>query len=319
VIQAVELRKRYGDTEAVRGVSFTVEKGRVVGLLGPNGAGKTTIMKILTGYHFATEGRALVDGVDVAEDPVAVKRRVGYLPESAPLYPDMSPAEILDWAADARAIDGPARRAAIERVVESCGIAEVFHRPVEQLSKGYRQRLGLAQAILHDPDILILDEPTTGLDPNQILEIRSLIRKLGGEKTVILSTHILQEVEAVCSDVLILNEGLIAAQGRTEEIGEALKGEERLELRLRPRRSGGGPREVEAALARIPGLKARPRVEAEASGILSVGLVMAPGGEPGELVFDWAVEEGIAILELARHRLSLEEIFVKLTAEGGTP
>lgn len=320
MIEALELRKRYGEIEAVRGVSFKVEQGQVLGLLGPNGAGKTTIMKILTGYHFPSEGRALIDGIDVTEDPVAVKRRLGYLPESAPLYPDLTPAEYLDFAADARGLEGEKRASAVERAVEACSLGPVYHRPVEELSKGYRQRLGLAQAILHDPDILILDEPTTGLDPNQILEIRSLIREIGKEKTVILSTHILQEVEATCSRVLILNEGRIAAQGTAAEIGEALKGEERVYIRLRSRKNDLGRDDFEKALAGIPGFRALRSLEAEASGGFKLEIALSSEGrtqEAGESVFEWALAEGFLLLELTPRRLSLEEIFVRLTSEGG--
>jgi len=320
VIEARELRKSYGDREAVHGVSFVVETGSVLGLLGPNGAGKTTIMKVLTGFHFPSSGAALVDGIDVVEEPLAVKRRVGYLPESVPLYQDMTASEYLDFAADSRGLEGNGRREAIERSVESCGLAPVYRRPVEELSKGYRQRLGLAQAILHDPPILILDEPTTGLDPNQIIEIRALIRELGREKTVILSTHILQEVEAVCSQVIILNEGLVAAQGRPDEIGDALKGEERLRLRLKA--VTGASLELtrlEAQLRAIPTLRSLGELRGESGGRAATAeLVFSPSAaEPGELVFDWVVANGFKLLEVERRRLSLEEIFVKLTAEGG--
>ena len=325
MIEAKELRKSYNRVEAVKGVSFSVERGQVVGLLGPNGAGKTTIMKILTGYHFPSEGSALIDGIDVTEDPVAIKRKIGYLPESAPLYPDQSPAEYLDFVADARGLDGAARKTAIDRAVASCSLAPVINKPVEELSKGYRQRLGLAQAILHDPDILILDEPTSGLDPNQILEIRSLIRELGKEKTVILSTHILQEVEAVCSKVLILNEGRIAAQGTAEEIGEALKGESRVSFRLRGRKEGLGTRvdlgtkDIEAALGRLPTMGALRSLKAAHGSAFDVEIALQSGSaeaDSGALVFDWAVSEGLVLLELLPHKLSLEEIFVKLTTEG---
>jgi ABC-2 type transport system ATP-binding protein len=317
VIEAVELRKRYGETEAVRGVSFEVDRGQILGLLGPNGAGKTSIMKVLTGYHFPDEGKALVDGIDVTEDPPAVKRVVGYLPESAPLYPDMTPAEYLSFVADSRGLEGDRRKNAIERSVEACGLSQVYGRPIEQLSKGFRQRVGLAQAILHDPEVLILDEPTTGLDPNQIIEIRSLIRELGREKTVILSTHILQEVEAICSKVVILNEGQVAAQGSPAEIGETLKGEDRLHLRLRPKGGALGAEEARKRCSGIAGLRSVSKAEAEEGGAVALDLVMAPGGEPGEAVFGWAVEQGLVILEMTRRRLSLEEIFVKLTQEGG--
>ncbi len=328
MIEAKELRKSYDRVEAVKGVSFSVERGQVVGLLGPNGAGKTTILKILTGYHCPTSGTALVGGTDVTEDPIAIKRRIGYLPESAPLYTDLTPAEYLDFMADARGLEGAERKKAIDKAVVSCSLGPVFHRPVEELSKGYRQRLGLAQAILHDPDILILDEPTTGLDPNQILEIRQLIRDLGQEKTVILSTHILQEVEAVCSRVLILNEGSIAAQGTTQEIGLALKGEERVNLRLRSQTPGFGKTELESALGRLSvfgairslaledggrfacDISLRARASQGAAGAAAASEASA---EAGEAVFKWAVSEGLILLELLPRKLSLEEIFVKLT------
>lgn len=324
MIQAIELRKSYGSTEAVRGVSFDVDKGEILGLLGPNGAGKTSIMKVLTGYHYPDEGRALVNGLDVTESPLEVKRLLGYLPESAPLYPDLTPSEYLGFAADSRGLSGPARKAALDRAVEACGLASVWSRPVDALSKGFRQRLGLAQAILHDPEVLILDEPTTGLDPNQILEIRSLIRELGKEKTVILSTHILQEVEAVCTKVVILNEGRVAAQGSTASIGEALKGEDRLSVRLRTRAAPPSPEALAERLSGLPGLRSVQSCVAEGEGLYAVELSWGPAAEKGyqatenaETVFSWAVASGFAILEMAQHRLSLEEIFVKLTQEGG--
>jgi ABC-2 type transport system ATP-binding protein len=315
LIELKELRKSYGGVEAVRGVSFAAETGSVLGLLGPNGAGKTTIMKVITGYHFPSSGTALVDGIDVAEEPLAVKARVGYLPESVPLYQDLTVAEYLDFAADARSLQGSRRASAIERAIDACGLEGVYRKKIEDLSKGYRQRLGLAQAILHDPPILILDEPTTGLDPNQIIEIRELIKSLGESKTVILSTHILQEVEAICSNVIILNEGRVAAQGAPAEIGEALKGEERIRLRLK---SGGsfGPER----LSGIPGIRSVASFHAESPGVYAAEIAMPPAAagemEAGESVFDWAVASGLKVLELERRRLSLEEIFVKLTSEG---
>jgi len=320
LIELRELRKSYKGVEAVHGVTFTAATGSVLGLLGPNGAGKTTIMKVLTGYHFPSSGLALVDGIDVAEDPIAVKRRVGYLPESVPLYQDLSVAEYLDFAADVRGLEGAERGAALERAIGACGLSGVYRKKVEDLSKGYKQRLGLAQAILHDPPILILDEPTTGLDPNQIIEIRELIRSLGESKTVILSTHILQEVEAICSNVIILSEGRVAAQGSPSEIGETLKGEERIRLRVK---SSSGPIDVKR-LSGIPLLRSVASLEEESQGIWAAEIAMPPAQasarpgaiEAGEAVFDWAVSNGFKLLELERRRLSLEEIFVKLTSEG---
>ncbi len=337
MIELRELRKSYGGVEAVRGVSFAAATGSVLGLLGPNGAGKTTIMKVLTGYHYPSSGTALVDGIDVVEDPLAVKSRVGYLPESVPLYQDLTVAEYLDFAADARGLEGAPRARAIERAIDSCGLSGVYRKKIEDLSKGYRQRLGLAQAILHDPPILILDEPTTGLDPNQIIEIRALIRSLGESKTVILSTHILQEVEAICSNVIILNEGVVAAQGAPAEIGKALKGEERIRLRLKSASGAQGGAVDRKSLGSIPGIRSVASFQAESPNVFSVEITMPPvasntdaegataasavdargaSTEAGEVIFDWAVAQGLKVLELERRRLSLEEIFVKLTSEG---
>jgi ABC-2 type transport system ATP-binding protein len=222
MIEAASLAKRYGAFEAVRGVSFRVEAGQVVGLLGPNGAGKTSLMRILTCYHFPDGGWARVVGRDVASEPQAVRRAVGYLPENAPAYPDMKVREFLVFIARVRELDGKAARERLEWVVEVCGLSAVYARQIRRLSRGYRQRVGLAQALLHDPPVLVLDEPTSGLDPNQIVEIRALIRGLGKRKTVLLSTHILQEVEAVCGRVLIMHDGRLAGQGTVEEIARGL-------------------------------------------------------------------------------------------------
>jgi ABC-2 type transport system ATP-binding protein len=315
VIEVHNLTKRYGQVEAVKDVSFSVGKGQVLGFLGPNGAGKTTIMKILTGFHFPTEGEALVDGIPVQEDPVEVKRRIGYLPESVPLYTDLTAGEYLAFAAGARLLRGGEKAKAIKAGIEACGLEAVRGRKIETLSKGYKQRLGLAQAILHDPPILILDEPTSGLDPNQIIEIRSLIKDLGKRKTVILSTHILQEVEAVCSQVLILNEGRIAAQGRPEDIAGTMKGGDTWELILK----GADVSGIEARLARLGPLSLESSGSGD-SGTVRVSFFLPAGSAAGsaaggEEIFDWAVAEGFKILGMNRRKLSLEDIFVKLTGE----
>ncbi len=222
MIEAASLSKRYGAFEAVKGVSFRIEAGQIVGLLGPNGAGKTSLMRILTCYHFPDGGQARVDGHDVASEPQEVRRAVGYLPENSPLYPDMKVREYLGFIAEVRDFGGELRRRRLEWVVETCGLSAVYTRYIRRLSRGFRQRVGLAQAMLHDPPVLVLDEPTSGLDPNQIVEIRALIRGLGERKTVLLSTHILQEVEAVCGRVLIMNAGRLVAQGTVAEIARGL-------------------------------------------------------------------------------------------------
>jgi ABC-2 type transport system ATP-binding protein len=311
VIEVHNLTKRYGPVEAVKDVSFSVGKDQVLGFLGPNGAGKTTIMKILTGFHFPTEGEALVDGIPVQEDPVEVKRRIGYMPESVPLYTDLTTGEYLAFVAGARLLKGGEKTRAVKAGIEACGLETVQGQKIETLSKGYKQRLGLAQAILHDPPILILDEPTSGLDPNQIIEIRSLIKDLGKRKTVILSTHILQEVEAVCSQVLILNEGRIAAQGRPEDIAETMKGGDTWELILKGADISG----IEARLAPLGILNPESRGGGD-PGTVRVSFFLPSGSAAGgEEIFDWAVAEGFKILGMNRRKLSLEDIFVQLTGE----
>lgn len=325
MIEVESITKRYGSTEAVKDVSFSVGKDQVLGFLGPNGAGKTTIMKILTGFHFPSEGTAMLDGFSVSDDPVEVKKRTGYLPESVPLYNDMTVDEYLSFMAAARLVPADKQQEAKEKSINDCGLKEVRSQLVETLSKGYKQRVGLAQAIIHDPPVLILDEPTSGLDPNQIIEIRSLIKKLGKSKTVILSTHILQEVEAICSRVLILNEGRIAAQGTPEEIAGTLKGVNTWELILKgtdmqEKCAAFGSKYLKKSFDTAPEIQeenglfnVRFFIPAEIS---SVPLV----GKTGELIFDWAVAEGLKILGMKEHKLSLEDIFVKLTeASSGNP
>jgi ABC-2 type transport system ATP-binding protein len=328
MIEVRNLTKNYGKVEAVRNVSFSVDSDQVLGFLGPNGAGKTTIMKILTGFHFPSGGTALVDGIQVDEDPVEVKKRIGYLPENVPLYGDFTVDEYLAFVAEARLIPANGRKKAIDSSLSACGLAAYRSRKIDTLSKGYRQRTGLAQAILHDPAILILDEPTNGLDPNQIIEIRSLIRELGRRKTVILSSHILQEIEAICSQVLIINEGKIAAQGTPEEIAGTMKGGDTWELVLK----GGDEAALRDRVSRL-GEVASVSAEAREDGTVLLSFFVpetSPSGEggpsgegvsaeadlpAGERIFDWAVANGLKILGMSRKKLSLEDIFVTLTAE----
>jgi ABC-2 type transport system ATP-binding protein len=337
VIEVQNITKRYGSVEAVKDVSFTVGKDQVLGFLGPNGAGKTTVMKILTGFHFPSSGRAEVEGFSVEDDPVEVKKRTGYLPESVPLYGDMTVEEYLLFMAAARLVPPEKQKQAVDESVTACGLVPMRKRLIDTLSKGYRQRVGLAQAIIHDPPVLILDEPTSGLDPNQIIEIRSLIKNLGKRKTVILSTHILQEVEAICSQVLILNEGRIAAQGKPDEIGGKLKGGDTWDLLLKDSagirdsngirdsgetRTSGETRDAprsplaEKAARLVPGIVPEIR---ERDGLFEMSFFLPPDrtveneAVDGERIFDWAVAEGLKILSMNRRKLSLEDIFVQLT------
>ena len=312
-IEVRSLSKSYGNVQAVTDVSFSVGSQQVLGFLGPNGAGKTTIMKILTGFHFPSSGTALVDGIAVDEQPLEVKKRLGYLPENVPLYGDLTVDEYLAFVAEARSVPKSQRRAAVDASLEACALGDYRGRRIETLSKGYRQRAGLAQAILHDPPILILDEPTTGLDPNQIIEIRSLIKELGKRKTVILSTHILQEVEAICSQVLIINDGRIAAQGRPEEIAGSMKGGDTWELLLK----GESLDHVRDKLSLLGNIT-NALVETIDGGFIRAGFFI-PADEDsqnkGERIFDWAVNSNFKILEMNRKKLSIEDIFVKLTGE----
>lgn len=218
MIEAINLSKFYGHFAACRDVSFRIGKGEVVAFLGPNGAGKSTTMKLLTGYLAPSAGIARVAGHDMGSDRLAGATKLGYLPENGPLYPDMTPRKLLEFFGDARGMDRATRDARIGTVLELCRLKAVVGKPIAKLSKGYRQRVGMAQALLHDPDVLILDEPTAGLDPNQIREVREMIRRLGENKTILLSTHIMQEVEAMCSRVIFINEGRVRFDGTPEEL-----------------------------------------------------------------------------------------------------
>ncbi|MCL2196356.1 MAG: ATP-binding cassette domain-containing protein [Treponema sp.] len=318
-IEVKNLSKQYGNVQAVTDVSFSVGDKEVLGFLGPNGAGKTTVMKILTGFHFQSSGTALVDGIPVDEQPLEIKKRIGYLPENVPLYGDLTVDEYLAFAAEARFIPKSEREASINASLEACGLMGYRSRRIETLSKGYRQRAGLAQAILHDPPILILDEPTTGLDPNQIIEIRSLIKELGKRKTVILSTHILQEVEAICSQVLIIHDGRIAAQGSPEEIAGSIKGGDTWELVLKY--SGDSSADFVKDKLSMLGAISNTSVESVSGGIVNASFFVPSEYEDsnaGERIFDWAVTQNLKILGMNRKKISIEDIFVKLTSEERT-
>ena len=218
MIEAIGLSKFYGDFAAIRDVTFSIPKGQVVAFLGPNGAGKSTTMKMLTGYLAPSQGTARIAGHDMTSDRIAGSEKLGYLPENGPLYPDMTPRQLLEFFADARGLEPKRKRERIDAVIDLCALGSVIGKAIGKLSKGYRQRVGMAQALLHEPDVLILDEPTAGLDPNQIRDVRKLLRKLGENKTILLSTHILQEVEAIANRVVFLDEGRLVYDGAVKDL-----------------------------------------------------------------------------------------------------
>jgi len=311
LITVEHLTKRYAAVTAVDDVSFAVDQREVLGFLGPNGAGKTTTLRVLTGYLTATAGTVVVDGHDVFQRPEAVKRAIGYLPENVPLYPEMRVDEYLRYRAALKKVARTDRPAAIDRAIASCGIGDVRRRIVGQLSKGYRQRVGLADALLADPKILILDEPTIGLDPNQIRQVRELIRELGREHTVILSSHILPEVEAVCSRVLIINKGRIVGQGRPADLRAGVEGKSaKITAEVRDP-DGLAP----AALAAIDGVRGVGDPQPSGEGLVSFEIDADPGPAVRERIFDAAVAGGFKLLGLASKAISLEDIFVEITTE----
>ena len=306
------LTKDYGTTHALQGLNFQVPRGQIVGFLGPNGAGKSTTMKILAGYATPTAGTARIAGMDVTVDSIATRRLLGYLPENNPLYEEMIVVDFLDFVAQVRGIPAAERRARMKNTAERCGLVSVIGRKIGELSKGFRQRVGLAQAILHNPDLLILDEPTSGLDPNQIVEIRNLIKELGAAKTVILCTHILSEVQTTCNRVLIINEGKLVADDTPEHLTTGQGGTVQVVLASR---FGGTlqPTEVRSLLERIPGVSAVESGQAEGPGTL--GFVLRYADEdPRRGLFEAAVKNNLLILEVRRKHVSLEETFRKLTA-----
>src|ERR1700730_15419626 len=308
MIQVDNLTKRYGPVTAIQDVSFNVDKGRIVGFLGPNGAGKSTTMKILSCFMPATGGTARVAGYDVFSQSLEVRRRIGYLPESAPLYPDLSVSSYLDFVAEIKGVGRGERRGRVADVMERCFITDMQNRLIGKLSKGYRQRVGLAQALLGDPEVLILDEPTIGLDPRQIAEIRALIKSLGGQHTVILSTHILPEVSMVCDSVIIINRGRIVAQGTQAELVQQVFPAARLEVQA------GGPTEAVAGAPK--GLPGGPAVETlDPRDGAPRFLLESPRERDvrGELV-RLVTRRGWGLLELHQTGLSLEEVFIRVVA-----
>jgi len=305
MIQAENLTKYYGEVKALDGVSFHVEKGEIVGLLGPNGAGKTTAMKILTSFLPPTSGTARVAGHDIFDAPLSVKRSVGYLPEEPPVYTELTVDEYLTYAARLKGLARGEVKAARTRVLDKCGLGDHAGRLIGNLSKGYRQRVGLAQALIHNPPVLILDEPTVGLDPAQIIEIRGLIKDLAQEHTVVLSTHILPEVTATCQRIIIINEGQIVAVDTYENLSQEVGTSRRIQLKVR--------RPGQALADRLLALDGVLGVEAEADGAYRVE--SRQDQDLREEVARVVVESGAGLLELAGVVVSLEEVFLRLTTE----
>jgi ABC-2 type transport system ATP-binding protein len=307
MIEVTNLTKRYGRQTAVDAVSFRVEKGEIMGFLGPNGAGKTTTMRILTCYLPPTDGTARVAGYDVFQAPIEVKRRVGYIPETPPLYPDMTVQEFLDFCSKIKGVASRDRKARIDDAIGKCRVGDVRDKLIAKLSKGYRQRVGLAQAILNNPDVLILDEPTAGLDPKQIIETRELIKSLGGDHTIILSTHILPEVSMTCGRVVIINKGRVVAEDTPDNLMRRLQGAGALRLEVR-----GEPAPVVQALEAVPGvLHVKPHPARD--GLLTVDVEAEAGKDVRADLASAIVSRGFGLLGLQQVGMSLEDIFLHLT------
>ncbi len=309
MIEVQNVTKRYGPFTAVSNVSFRAEPGQILGFLGPNGAGKTTTMRILTGCIPPSEGKALIAGFDVFDTPVEAKRRTGYLPETPPLYPDMTVREYLTFASRISGVSSSQRATRIDFAMKRTSILDVAHRHCGKLSKGYRQRVGLAQAILHNPDVLILDEPTAGLDPKQIIETRELIKDLAGDHTIILSTHILPEVSQTCEQVVIINKGHVVAVDTPENLTERLGGSEM--IRLEVDALGG---DLTAAIQSVAGVT-KVSVTAGTNGASVADIQVAHGAEIRRDLANAIVGNGWGLLELRRLKASLEEVFLELTTQ----
>jgi ABC-2 type transport system ATP-binding protein len=307
VIEVQGLTKRYGRTTAVDDLNFSVQKGEILGFLGPNGAGKTTTMRIITCYLPPTLGKVTVAGYDVMQEPLEVKKRVGYLPETPPLYHDMRVSEMLAFAARIKGVPGSQVKQRVQYVAEKAAIADVQHKIVGHLSKGYRQRVGLAVALIHEPEVLILDEPTAGLDPRQIIETRKLIQSLAGDHTIILSTHILPEAANTCNRIMIISQGKLVAEDTPENLTARMQGFETMKLVVE------GPADAaQEALTRVTGVNRVTAVPA-VNGRVELSVETAPGHDARRELARAIVESGWGLLELRPAGMSLEDIFLKLT------
>ena len=312
MIEVRHLSKRYGTHLAVDDLSFSIDRGVVYGFLGPNGAGKSTTMNIMTGCLGATEGEVLIDGHNVAEEPMEAKKHIGYLPELPPLYGEMTPEEYLRFVARAKGLRREESARQIETVMEKTRIADVRKRLIRNLSKGYRQRVGIAQALLGNPEVIILDEPTVGLDPAQIIEIRELIRELGKEHTLVLSSHILSEVQAVCDSILILSKGRLVACDTAENLTKLMRGRENLRLLTRAEEET-----VRPIVEKVDGVESL--AFAEEDGLTAVDVTPVEGQDVREALFNAFAETKVPLLELRTEKASLEDVFLELTGGEAQP
>lgn len=313
MIEVINLTKHFGDKKAVNNISFKVEEGEILGFLGPNGAGKSTTMNIITGYISSTDGKALIDGIDILEEPIKAKAKIGYLPEIPPLYLDMTVKEYLCFIYDLKKCKLP-RNTHLKDICELVKITDVYHRIIKNLSKGYKQRVGLAQALVGNPSVLILDEPTVGLDPKQIIEIRTLIKKLGENHTVILSSHILSEVQAVCDKVIVINQGQIVANDTTDNLSKSLSADHKLIARI------DGPHDEVIKLIRgITGVeKVTADMERE-KGVWEYNIDATEGVDIRRELFKRLASKNWFLIGLKATELSLEDIFLKLTMGEAVP
>ena len=311
MIKVTDLSKNYGSVEAVRSISFEIKDGEIVGFLGANGAGKTTTLKMMTGYLVPTTGSIEVNEMNIMNDTHEIQKQIGYLPELNPLYSEMRVYEYLEFLAGIRKITGRAFKDALARIVEQCGLQGVVHKNISDCSKGYKQRIGLAAAMIHDPKILILDEPVTGLDPNQIVEIRGLIKSLGKEKLVFMSSHILQEIQATVDRIIIINQGEIVANGTSEELMSNFKGNVLLNMEIK----GASTESVEHIQAKLPSVKFISINETNT--VQQVQFEYGKDQDPREDLFSYAVNNNWSILKMNPHTTNLEDIFRDLTTEGG--
>jgi len=310
MIEVKNLVKLYGDKRAVDDVTFTVQKGEVLGFLGQNGAGKSTTMNIITGYLSSTSGTVTIDGHEVLEDPIEVKKRIGYLPEHPPLYLDMTVKDYLGFMFDLKKIKLP-KKQHIEEICNVVRITDVYNRVIKNLSKGYRQRVGLAQALLGNPDVLIMDEPTVGLDPKQMIEIRNLIKSLGQRHTVILSSHILSEVQMICDRVIVINKGKLVADGTPDSLSQSMSTDHKLLIRV-----AGPQEEIKKLLGKIPGMQEVNLLgQRETGEVYDFSLEAEKGTDIRREVFKRLAERSWPLLGMRSSELSLEDIFLQLTAE----